>query len=211
MQSTCNQRTQSLHGCGHRAIKVHQHAIIKGNQHAISAPKAFMDVATEPDARLEEARREHIAKEAAACAVAVVALIEHASRRHLMKEAIMMKEAILMKEVILMKEAITTFIKGRFDSRRWLHASQARRTAATAPLSGRVRRARCRCASRTPVGNEGERRAEHLHAKGTMPMRNQAHLEQLRPDGVRGFRARELCAWPVVVAAHLWGRGGAPW
>jgi hypothetical protein len=72
-----------------------------------------------------------------------------------MKEAIMMKEAILMKEVILMKEAITTFIKGRFDSRRWLHASQARRTAVTAPLSGRVRRARCRCASRTPVGNEG--------------------------------------------------------
>jgi hypothetical protein len=61
-----------------------------------------------------------------------------------------------MKEVILMKEAITTFIKGRFDSRWWLHASQARRTAATAPLSGRVRRARCRCASRTPVGNEGE-------------------------------------------------------
>ena len=57
----------------------------------------------------------------------------------------------------------------------------------------------------------GERRAEHLHAKGTMPMRNQAHLDQLRPDGVRGFRARELCAWPVVVAAHLWGRGGAPW
>jgi hypothetical protein len=54
----------------------------------------------------------------------------------------------------------------------------------------------------------GERRAEHLHAKVTMPMRNQAHLEQLRPDGVRGFRARELCAWPVVVAAHLWGRGG---
>ena len=79
----------------------------------------------------------------------------------------------------------------------------------------------------------GERRTEHLHAKGTMPMRNQAHLEQLRPDcvrnhtqsdairrnqahleqlrpdGVRGFRARELCAWPVVVAAHLWGRGGS--
>jgi len=46
-------------------------------------PKAFMDVATEPHARLEEARREHIAKEAAACAVAVVALIEHASRRHM--------------------------------------------------------------------------------------------------------------------------------
>ena len=144
MQSTCNQRTQSLHGCGHRIIKGHQHAIIKVHQHAISAPKAFMDVATEPHARLEEARREHIAKEAAARAVAVVALIEHPSRRH------------LMKEVIMMKEAITTFIKGRFDSRWWLHASQARRTAATAPLSGRVRRARCRCASRTPVGNEGE-------------------------------------------------------
>jgi hypothetical protein len=72
-----------------------------------------------------------------------------------MKEAITMKEAILMKEGILMKEAITIIIKGRFDSRRWLHASQARRTAVTAPLSGRVRRARCRCASRTPVGNEG--------------------------------------------------------
>ena len=62
-----------------------------------------MDVATEPDARLEEARREHIAKEAAARAVAVVALIEHPSRRHLMKEAITMKETILMKEAILMK------------------------------------------------------------------------------------------------------------
>ena len=55
----------------------------------------------------------------------------------------------------MMKEAITIFIKGRFDPRRWLHASQARRMAVTAPLSGRVRRARCRCASRTPVGNEG--------------------------------------------------------
>ena len=124
-QSACHQRTQSLHGCGHRIIKGHQHAIIKVHQHAISAPKAFMDVATEPHARLEEARREHIAKEAAACAVAVVALIEHASRRNLMKEAIMMKEAITMKEVILMKEAITIIIKGRFDSRRWLHASQS--------------------------------------------------------------------------------------
>ena len=78
-------------------------AIIKVHQHAISAPKAFMDVATEPHARLEEARREHIAKEAAARAVAVVALIEHPSRRHLMKEAITMKETILMKEAILMK------------------------------------------------------------------------------------------------------------
>jgi hypothetical protein len=66
-----------------------------------------------------------------------------------------MKEAILMKEAIMMKEAITIFIKGRFDSRRWLHASQARRTAVTAPLSGRVRRAQCRCASRTPVGKKG--------------------------------------------------------
>ena len=104
-------------------IKVHQHAISAPkafmdvatessnaismqsacNQHAISAPKAFMDVATEPHARLEEARREHIAKEAAARAVAVVALIEHPSRRHLMKEAITMKETILMKEAILMK------------------------------------------------------------------------------------------------------------
>jgi hypothetical protein len=237
--SACHQRTQSLHGCGHRIIKGHQHAIIKVHQHAISAPKAFMDVATEPHARLEEARRKHIAKEAAARAVAVVALIEHASRRHLMKEAIMMKEAILMKEVILMKEAITIIIKGRFDSRRWLHASQARRTAVTAPLSGRVRRARCRCASRTPVGNEGGsavlstcmrrarcrcairhtssncgRTAYAIRRNQTQSdaiRRNQAHLEQLRPDGVRGFRARELCAWPVVVAAHLWGRRGAPW
>ena len=151
MQSACNQHAISMpSACNHHAIiKGHQHAIIKVHQHAISAPKAFMDVATEPHARLEEARREHIAKEAAARAVAVVALIEHASWRHLMKEAIMMKE------VILMKEAITIIIKGRFDSRRWLHASQARRTAVTAPLSGRVRRARCRCASRTPVGNEG--------------------------------------------------------
>jgi hypothetical protein len=98
MQSACHQhqRTQSLHGCGHRADE-------GGNQHAISVPKAFMDVATEPDTRLEEARREHIAKEAAARAVAVVALIEHPSRRHLMKETITMKETILMKEAILMK------------------------------------------------------------------------------------------------------------
>jgi hypothetical protein len=128
-------------------------------------------------------------------------------------------------------------IKDRFESRRWLHASQARRTAVTAPLSGRVRRARCRCASRTPVGNEGgsavlstcmrrsQCRCAIRHTSSNCGRtaayairrnrtqsyairRNHAHLDQLRPDGVRGFRAWELCAWPVVVAAHLWGRGG---
>ena len=73
---------------------------------AISVPKAFMDVATEPDSRLDEARRKHVPKEAAARAVAVVALIEHPSWRHLMKEEIMMKEAIMMEDAIMMKVAI---------------------------------------------------------------------------------------------------------
>ena len=77
--------------CNQRAICVQSAC----NQHAISVPKAFMDVATEPDSRLDEARGKHVPKEAAARAVAVVALIEHPSWRHLMKEAIMMKEAIL--------------------------------------------------------------------------------------------------------------------
>jgi hypothetical protein len=55
---------------------------------------------------MDEARGKHVPKEAAARAVAVVALIEHPSWRHLMKDAIMMKVAIMMKEAILRSDSM---------------------------------------------------------------------------------------------------------